>query len=213
MSKSTALNHPNIVAFLATLPPDAERDRVRQAYAEADAQRLALKERETSAPRELQEVDIALLTATGKARQELYARRQALKTDIETLPTHKTIVRNIHSQAQFAYLAAVRVQALAVAAAAQAELDPIRAEATAGRKALAGYDHHRMVGEMTMEEFTERAADVEARRVVLHAHAQPIMGRLHQATEVAHICAAIAEMHGETVRLTAPSSWPSSAAR
>ncbi len=214
MTKPTsALTHQELCGFLATIPPDADEQRLADALRTVEAQLSALRSRESAASKEIASIDAELVDASAKQQDQLLTRRAHLVGEIQSLPTQIAIVTRRYVAAHLAWLARVRQLAQAEADRASAEVEPINEQARDEAKDLAKVERQKEVGYVSPQDFAERQALVYAHRRELHEQSQPARDQLSRARLVAEVCEIQARRYGEKVALAAPYTWEDAAQR
>ena len=203
MAKPTsALEHPELCGFLATIPPDAEEQRLAAAFRGIDEQLTARRGREAACQQEIAAIDAEFVDASAKQQEAMITRRMRLAAELQTLPAQLDVVTRRRVPAHLAWLRRVRALALGEAARAEAALDaPI---ATSHQLQVELWRDEARLAWQPLLSVDERAAKIEQARG-LTAAMQPARDRLQRAQLVAEICQILA---GEKTNLDAPSTWP-----
>jgi hypothetical protein len=115
MLRRTAFDIPEVQTFLESLPADDERDRLLQALADAGEALLAARNREGVLATELAANTDALLTATGKERDQLLNARARHAAECDVLPSTIEALTRRHVEAliaacHYCYRQAVQVR-------------------------------------------------------------------------------------------------------
>ena len=137
-AKPTALDHPALVGFLATIEPNAELQTLRAALEALYGRRASINERAAEVRRRLAEIDTAVIDASGKERDTLAIERAARAGEDAALPGALAATVERLAVAELSYLRVLHDAAMVEARRIQVdELDAPEAELRAIGRQLA----------------------------------------------------------------------------
>ncbi|MGI8404629.1 MAG: hypothetical protein ACR2OE_07675 [Thermomicrobiales bacterium] len=194
-------DRPELLAFVASLPDDPERDRLIADYRRlADAYVTIVARAGEIQPR-VDAVVTAMLDADGQRRETLLAEYASLAGELDLQPRLRSQVARAFAGALTAWASSVRAQAVRAHQDADREITRIVRELTPHRKQVAELEQSAGLQAANQERFDRAQADIAR----LLREMQPCRARQNQAQRIVDmIDLAVSRAFGDDCRLLGP---------
>ncbi len=205
------IHHPDVGAFLATVPEDTELTQLTATYAEALGRLQRTRERESEAHQRITAINQELVDAEGKEYERLLTERALLLQQLDATPTVLAELQRRLVLADLAYLRRIAIVARDEYKRCEAELAAPHAEIRDIVRSLELDDSRYARAAILSDE--DRAGFLQ-RRDELAKQMQPTLQQQQRAELVHGIAVSTARMrYGDDVDLMAAGRWPDIAAR
>ncbi len=105
-------DHPQVVAFVDSLPEDPERDRLADTYRHLAAEYLAIASRSSEVKARIEAVTNDLIDTEGKARDALRTELAGLGAELDAIPRMRALIARRYAEALGAWGTLLRAEAL-----------------------------------------------------------------------------------------------------
>lgn len=194
-------DRPELLAFVASLPDDPEREQLTADYRRWTAAYATIVARAGEIQPRVDAVVTAMLDADDQRREILGAEYASLAGELELQPRLRSQVARAFAGALSAWASAVRAQAVRAHQEADREITRIVRELTPHRKQVAELSQSTGLQAANQERFDRAQADITR----LLRDMQPCRARQHQAQRVVDLVdLAVSRAFGDDCRLLGP---------
>lgn len=191
MIATLPIEHPELIRWLESLPPDNGRlATLAEAAREASDQWQRWTDRGLAITTRIQQIDTGLIDAGDGKREKLTAERARLTAEVDARRSQEAVFQQRATSAAMAYFRHVQRLAESEMATARHAFQSPAGEAFALRKKLA-YDDARTAGGRSLRD--EERSDIYAKLNRLHAQMQEPSGRYDRAEQASRLAGLLIE--------------------